>query len=230
MNLLFLDTETTGLKDPYLVQLAYIHSRGHKCSKLFKPLVPIEEGASKVTGIYDKDVAEYGPFDESSIDYRLLQKCLPDSIFIAHNARFDMNVLDREGLTVVKYLCTMKVARVEMPIEPNHKLESLFLSLGLSAPDGGEIKAHDAMGDIIMMRELLRYMTVEYLLKHPEASAEDAIEYFVDISMNPLLKTMPFGKYKGWKMGQLPPDYIDWIKQKPDFDSDVLHTINTLKL
>lgn len=228
MNLLFLDTETTSIKEPHLVQLAYIHSNGSRCSHLFKPPVPIEEGASQVTGIYDKDV-ENSPAFPGSDQFQFLKDNLSSSIFVAHNAKFDISVLHLYGLTVGKYICTMKIARMVFPDEPNHKLESLYTSLGLVVSDGEEVKAHDALGDVTMMKRLLKYLTLKKM-EITGQSIQDTLDSFVAMTMDPLIKKMPFGKHKGTPIEKLPKDYVLWLKSQPDMDTDVLHTIHTLSL
>lgn len=181
-----------------------------------------------MTGIYDQDVVDAPAFEGSEFHQFLLDH-LSDSIFIAHNAKFDIGVIQRYGLEVGKYICTMKIARHLYPREPNHKLESLFTSFECSLPDGDEVKAHDALGDILMMREVLRCMTVEYMSRNHGKTAQEAIEFFVSFTMDPLLKTMPFGKHKGLPMEQLPKDYVAWLKENVD-DTDILHTISVLGL
>lgn len=63
MNAIILDTETTGLQDPHATEIAWIEidptftATGKEFCERFNPQKPIEAGASKVTGIYDKDVA-----------------------------------------------------------------------------------------------------------------------------------------------------------------------------
>ena len=65
MNILFLDTETTGLENGRIVQLAY-KNRGDKDTfvEYYKPPVPIEFGAMGTHHITEKMVANEPPCTE----------------------------------------------------------------------------------------------------------------------------------------------------------------------
>lgn len=226
MNLLFLDVETTGIRDAHLVQVAYIHvPSGREYVGLYKPPIPIEDGAAAVTGIHNEHVIDCQPW-EGSPEHAEVREFLKDSIFIAHNAKFDMRVISRYGCEIPKYICTMKLARYLLPQATNHKLENLFRELALTLPEGREAKAHDALGDILMMKELMRYFTVHYMQRFPDKTVEDAINFFVDYCQKPRLDKMPFGKHKGVKFQDLPADYVHWLKYEAgDMDEAVLYSL-----
>ena len=227
MNLLFLDTETTGIKDARLAQVAYIHApSGVEFTGMFKPPIPIEDGAAAVTGITNEMVASCEPWEGSSAFLEVDSLLKGGAVLVAHNAKFDIGVLKRSGLEVSAYICTMKIARHLRPMAVNHKLESLFAELELELPEGREAKAHDALGDILMMRALLRHFVLEHVYQNPSASVGSTIQYFIDFCNNPLLKTMPFGKHKGRPMAQLPKDYVMWLREKPEMDDEVIFSLN----
>jgi DNA polymerase III subunit epsilon len=87
-----LDTETTGLKNPEIIEIAIADSRGKPLlNSLCKPLGTIHADASKCHQLYDADVAEapnfrdlYPQIAEIFNDHRLL---------LIYNADFDTRVL-----------------------------------------------------------------------------------------------------------------------------------------
>lgn len=109
MNVILLDTETTGLVQPSTVPLdrqpriieigalkvdtASRKELGH-VSQLIDPQQPISDEITKITGITDKDVEGQPTFDEFLPDLRSFfsdAHCL-----IAHNAEFDTTMLKLE--------------------------------------------------------------------------------------------------------------------------------------
>src|SRR3989344_2590805 len=101
MKLIFLDTETTGnTKDDFLCQIAY-HEHGSDTffNELYKPSKLIPPEASAITHITNKHVADKPAFKQSP-DYENVKNLLEsdDIILIAHNAVFDIQMLQNEGI------------------------------------------------------------------------------------------------------------------------------------
>jgi DNA polymerase III epsilon subunit-like protein len=93
MNLIFLDTETTGLDNARIVQLAYkIRNSDEMFIEYYKPPVPIEFGAMGTHHITEEMVADKLPFSETTT-YKELPQILKDSVFVAHNAKYDIHML-----------------------------------------------------------------------------------------------------------------------------------------
>ena len=67
-KLLFYDTETVGIKPPYIISLGYILCENNKIVKrdIIKcnPKYHISEGASKVNGFTDDMVKDWPTFEE----------------------------------------------------------------------------------------------------------------------------------------------------------------------
>lgn len=96
------DTETTGLdSDPYaeIVEFAAVRFEHGKVVGKFSarcnPGVPIGEGASKIHGIYDKDVADLAPLFAVLSDTGDVQALAQDAYPLAYNAPFDYSMLHR---------------------------------------------------------------------------------------------------------------------------------------
>lgn len=149
---LFLDTETTGLKEPRLVALAYSLDNEEMINYgMFKPVKPIEPGATFVNGITNEMVAKKPLFIRTA-DSTKLQLLLETHTMVSHNVSFDARVLENEGLKVGKTLCTKELARQYISDAPNHKLQTLRMFLKLNC----EAVAHNAYGDVIILKALFQ--------------------------------------------------------------------------
>ena len=75
-----------------------------------------------------------------------------DNVLVAHNAKFDIDMLRREKIHVPRYICTMKLARFldKDGVIPKYNLQYLryFLKLNVNATP------HDAYGDILVLERL----------------------------------------------------------------------------
>ena len=112
MELIFLDTESTGI-DPAkdrLCQVCYRTEAGGTRVEYFKPPVPISIEAMSVTHITNRMVADKPPFADSPMKAEL-ERLLADGVLVAHNAKFDKTMLELEGLRVPRFICTLRVAR-----------------------------------------------------------------------------------------------------------------------
>lgn len=226
MNILFLDTETTGLTDGRLIQLAY-KTRGDKdiFVEYYKPPVPIEFEAMGTHHITEKMVADKQAFKDTST-YTNLPTLLTNSILVAHNAKFDIGILKTEGIETPRYICTLKVA-YRMYDFPNHKLQSLRYRWGVEIDNA---VAHDAAGDVMVLEEVFNYLLKEYCEKN-NVSEDKAIEDFIKISNEPsLLRSMGLGKYKGMSFEEVKAKdigYLVWMRDKMENKSDdLIFTLN----
>lgn len=235
-RLIFLDTETTGLsKEDRLCQLAYAYDNV-VVNELFNPGRKIDIGAMSIHHITEDMIADKPDFKDSH-HYTTLQELLNDekSIFVAHNAQFDLGMVEREGIVVPRHICTKKIAQYLNADNPDISRANLQYLRYYYKIDM-EATAHDALGDILILREVF-YKLVDTALaksKSKDASLDKIIERMMDISMKPqLMKKMPFGKYKGYEMTTVhkaEPTYLKWIIESGKFDEDksLIHTCKTL--
>jgi DNA polymerase III epsilon subunit-like protein len=239
-TLVFLDTETTGIENGRLIQLAYkkqnnvLGGNGPKdpnegeniVVEYFKPPVPIEIEAMVVHHITEKHVANKPAFGGSDT-LKTLQALLADpaTVLVAHNAKFDMGILEREGMTMGRFICTMKVAQSMYDL-PMYKMQYLRYLWGI---EDDEATAHDAAGDVAILEKVFDHMLVEYGDAHA-VSKEDALSAFVTISKNPvLLRRTTFGKYAGKTFEEIKaadPGYLQWMSTLADKDEDFAYTVN----
>lgn len=232
-DLIFLDTETTGnTQTDCLCQLCYKLHDVIFC-ELYNPGRKIPPEASAVSHITNKMVADKPTFKESS-HYGEIKKLLeaPDSILVAHNAKFDLAMLAKEEIVPPQYICTLRVARhldTENKI-PRYNLQYLryFLEMEIDA------QAHDAKGDVLVLEQLFPRL-LESLKK--ELGTDDdatAIKKMIDISTNPsLLYSFNFGKHMGKKIADVAKSdrgYLEWLlAQKMQNEGDEEDWIYTLK-
>ena len=218
---IFLDTETTGNgPDDRLCQIAFKPENGPAVSGLFNPGRPISIDAMVVHHITEKMVADKPPFKES-YEYNLLRELLKDfgNIIVAHNAKFDMQMLEREGISTHRVICTLKLARYldKNGVIPKYNLQYLRYFLGLEI----DAKAHDALGDIMVLEALFSRLNT----KIQEQGFRAPEQEMINISANPvLMPRMPFGKHKDMLFREVPADYLQWLSTT-ELDEDMAYTV-----
>lgn len=210
--LLFLDTEATGVDvEDRVVQVAYRAEQRLPISGYFKAPLPVKLPAMAVNNITNKMLADKEPFI-GSIYYSDLDKMSSSHILVAHNAIYDLEMLAKEGLSFESNICTLKVAFYldDDALMEKHTLSYLryFLDTDVDA------KAHDAVGDIVILEavfwKLFNELKYKELSKYSQPTKEDVIAKMVDISNKPtLFRKFNFGKYNG-----------EWIKDVAQGGSD----------
>lgn len=231
-KLIFLDTETTGnTPADRLCQICY-KINGKTVNELYKPPVPIGIESMSIHHITEEMVAEKPAFIDSS-EYKELEEIFKtDTVFVAHNAKFDIGMLVKEGLSPKTVIDTYRVARYldsENKI-PSYRLQYLryFLKITVDAV------AHDAFGDVLVLEKLFERL-VKKLEEKESLSYEAALERMIEISSHPVLFTsFNFGKYKGETVESVAArdrGYLQWMldqkKQNPDDEEDWIYTLET---
>ena len=212
-NLIFLDTETTGTgPTDRLCQVAYAYG-GAEVEGLYKPPVPITIDAMAVTHITNKMVADCPAFAGSPMFRELEQVLASGVILVAHNAPFDVDMLRREGLAVPQSIDTFKLSHFldTNGIIPRHNLQYLRYYHDLEV---GEVVAHDALGDVRVLRALFAFQWAQMLPLY-EHSEERVLEEMLAVSARPILmKKFNFGKYIGQTVKEVADkdaDYLAWL-------------------
>lgn len=230
-TLLFLDTETTGNgPEDRLIQLAYRSTDGVDVNELYSSDRKISFGAMAVHHITEKMLRGKSPFIGSPAFADLEKRFQKNHVFVAHNAPFDVDMIEREGLSVGPVIDTLKIAR---HLDPQEKIESYALqylrySLGIEI----EASAHDAWGDILVLEQLF-YRLLKKIMEEKNISQDEAIDYMIKISSQPFLyRSIKFGKYSGKKLEEIAqedPGYLRWLlsekeKEEPQ-DENWLYTL-----
>lgn len=211
-NLLFLDTEATGLEqEDRLVQVAYSF-QGREREQMFQPGRKMTIRSMEVTHITDRMLADKEVFRDSAF-YTELQEILArkDVVFVAHNAPFDIGMLTREGLSVGPFIDTIKIAQ-ELDVKgiiPAYRLQYLRYYLDMQVDDAS---AHDALGDV---RVLMALFDRQYAKMRETRSHADVIAKMIAISGKPVMvKRFTFGKYAGEMVADVARTdrgYLEWL-------------------
>ncbi len=219
---IFLDTETTGTKpDDKLCQIAFKPEGGPAVCEPHNPGKPISIDAMAIHHITEKMVADKPLFKESD-EHAELKKLVSDinNVIVAHNAKFDMQMLDREGISTQRVICTIKLARYldKNGVIPKYNLQYLRYFLGLEI----EAKAHDALGDILVLEGLFSRLNAKF---QENKKLMDPVQEMIHISSNPvLIARMPYGKHRGVLFSEVPRDYLEWLSGT-DLDEDMAYTV-----
>lgn len=154
------DCETTGINPgrDEIVSFALLRldADGREFARvvqLVRPSRPIPAEATAVHGISEGDVAAAPRFADLAPELIWL---LDGAVFVAHNAPFDLAML-QHGLAMAGFawdppavVCTLAAFRLLEPFAPAHNLETLCRAHGV------DLTAHDALGDALATAALLR--------------------------------------------------------------------------
>lgn len=228
-KLIFLDTETTGneLEKDRLVQVCY-EADGEVRVGYFKPPIPMSVKAMSVTHITNRMLEDKEVFEGSKMKEEL-QALLNEGILVAHNAKFDVGILKAEGVSVPRFICTLRVARhldKENKI-PEYNLQFLRYYLNLEI----EGNAHDAEGDVRVLKGVFDRLFRK--MRESLPSDDKVIEEMLAISERPtLFSYFNFGKHKEKSIAevvQADRAYLEWLlNQKitnPEAEEDWIYTL-----
>ncbi|MBP8979044.1 hypothetical protein KBG23_01005 [Candidatus Dojkabacteria bacterium] len=237
---LFFDTETTDVQSKDIIQLAFLTSDGKEFNEYFKPEQDISFGAMAVHHITPEFLEDKPMFKERMVQDTTsmtlfseitlkehLNNLGKEYIWVAHNVEFDMEVLKKKGIEIPKYICTLKVARNMLEDENKRDLESYSLQylryyLGLYKKEKDtEILPHDAMGDVIVLKNLFDYLQHNSVLTP---------ENMMTISKEPqYIRTLTFGKYAGYNLEDVVKtdrEYLEWLMENAQDKKDLLYNID----
>ncbi len=218
-NLIFLDTETTGLsEEDRLFQVAYIY-QDKEYSELFKTPLPNSIESSEVTHYTNIDVSDKPTFVNSNFEKELKNILInTNNILVAHNAKFDIQMLEKEGLKVNNFIDTHKVAQ---HLDPHSKLGAYrlqYLRYALELKIPKNIQAHDALSDVIVLLELFKRLFNK--MKKQNLSDKEVIEEMIKITQRPMtIKKITFGKYKGKTLQEIikiDRGYLVWLRDQKE--------------
>jgi len=233
------DTETTGnQEDDKIIQVGgmLIHSRDkiQKFDELCSTDVAIKIEAMEVHNI-TPDIIEGKPnFKETNFWKVLNENNNSENYLIAHNISFDLGMLVKEGFeNQYQLIDTVRCAKHLLPNSPYHRLQYLRYSLGLYKDEQAEankqdivIKAHDAIGDVLVMKLLLSKL---FVLVKEQFEGADIMAKLAQLTQTPvLMREFKFGKYKGQsieEVSQSDQGYLSWMFKNLDLDEDMKYTL-----
>lgn len=163
-DVLILDTETTGLKDAEVIEVALIDTQGQtRLNTLVRPRAKVMNPyAQRVHGISLNDLREQPTWPEVLPE---LAKIAGDATILAWNAPFDARMLEqtssRWGLPHPRllFVCAMRLyARL-------HRRHSFGLHKAVAAEGLEDLliqhASHRALGDVTFVLELLRRVAAQ---------------------------------------------------------------------
>ncbi len=234
------DTETTGNQEKdRIIQIGGMIVHGKSQIEVYDELcstdIPISIEAMEVHNITPGVIADKAPFVGTSFYSKINEYNSPENYLIAHNITFDLGMLKKEGFeNRYTLIDTVRCARHLFADIPYHRLQYLRYALGLYEEEDAEakklgitIKAHDAIGDVLIMKLLLSKLVQEARKQFPET---DIMQKLAELTETPvLIQTFKFGKYKGREIEEIVNEdagYLKWMRKNLDLDEDMTYTLD----
>ena len=240
-NYILFDTETTGIEDTdriiqvggiFITQAGEVEVIDELCQT--NQLIPFE--AMEVHGITPEYLSQKAkvPYNETAFSQKINSLNNEENYLVAHNLSFDLKMIEKEGFECkMKKIDSLRCARHLYPDENRHRLQYLRYSLGLYKQEEEEakklnviIKAHDAIGDVLIMKLLLRDMIQKVKSLYPNVNIMDKL---AELTATPvLLKKFTFGKYKDRLISEVSQEdmgYLNWMLKNTDCNEDMEYTL-----
>jgi len=224
---IFLDTETTGLEAKDRICAVGMITEDEAHYELIHPGKKIPPGASAIHHITNEMVKDSPAFSESLSAEKLKSLNTSDNILVSHNAPFELEMLEKEGLAWQgRIIDTLKCSKSLMDDLEGYALQFLRYELRLYREEVNvfkehqiEIVPHHALSDALHTK-----MVLEYLLDLAD------IERLIEISKSHVLLTrLPFGKYAKKRIEEIAlkdPGYLKWmVESLMDMDEDLRYSI-----
>ena len=234
------DTETTGNQEAdRIIQIGamVVHSKEEVevYDELCSTSVPISIEAMEVHNITPDIIENREPFKKTKAWKVISELNEKENYLIAHNISFDLGMLEKEGFTNHYTLIdTVRCAKHLLPNSPYHRLQYLRYSLELYKTEEAEakklgitIKAHDAIGDVLVMKLLLSKLVA---LTQEHFPGVNPMQKMAELTQTPvMMKTFKFGKYKDRDIEELASEdmgYLKWMRNNLDLDEDMQFTLD----
>ena len=157
------------------------------------------------------------------------------NFLIAHNISFDLGMIKKEGfINQYQLIDTLRCAKHLFPELPYHRLQYIRYALELFKVEETEaskhnitIKAHDAIGDVLVMKLFLTKLVAKCRQIYPDYNP---IEKLAELTKTPVfIKTFKFGKHKGKDVEQVAKEdagYLNWMRTNMELDDDLKYTLD----
>jgi len=236
------DTETTGnQEEDKIIQVGAMIVDAKVDVEVFDELcstvLPIKIEAMAVHGITPDLIEGKGVFTETNF-YKMLQTLNnQENFLIAHNMPFDMGMMEKEGfVSEIRIIDTLRVAKHLLSEQKSKALQYLRYALELYKEEQAEadkynitIKAHDAIGDVLVMKLLLSKLVALTKVQFPGVNPMIKME---ELTKTPIfIETFAFGKHKGKKISEVCDSdigYINWMQKNMNLDVDMKYTLDRI--
>ena len=234
------DTETTGnQEEDKVIQFgAMIVDKSGKVEafdELCSSDVAIKLEAMEVHNITPDLLVGKPKAVETNFYKRLEELNTNENYLIAHNISFDIGMIKKEGfINQYQLIDTLRCAKHLFPELPYHRLQYIRYALELYKVEETEaakhnitIKAHDAIGDVLVMKLFLTKLVGKCREMYPDYNP---IEKLVDLTKTPVfMKTFKFGKHKGKDIESVAREdagYLNWMRTNMELDEDLRYTLD----
>jgi len=229
-KIIILDTETTGvLEEDRIIQLSYLVTDANgKIEEVHNEFcqapLPIKFDAMAIHHITPEELEGKPTCTELTGFSRLHELNTPDNLIVIQSAEFDLGMLAKEGfVSQMQLVDTFRIHRFFYHENP-HGLQYNRYALGLYKEEaaqmaelGVQIAAHDALGDVIVLKNFYDYL----LNDHEEAK-------MIEMCSKPILMDlMPFGKHKGKRIEEVATSErrsLAYMLETFDLDQDLRYS------
>lgn len=241
MKIIVLDTETTGMfEKDRICQLSYLvlneeFEIEEVHNDLCTPPLPISFEAMAIHHITPEMLEGEPTCVQTKAYKRLCELNVQTNILVIQNAAFDLGMLAKEGFTSqMNLIDTFRILRAYYPLDgSSFSLQYKRYQWGLYREEEGlaqklgiTIKAHDALGDVIVLKILFERLCEEHSMPKMILLCSEPI----------LLSHIPYGKNRGKKfvdVAQSDRQDLYYMLNSNGIDDDVkaslLHALESTK-
>jgi len=238
---LLFDTETTGISDEdriIQIGLMLVHSKDNieVYDELCSSEVDIKLESMEIHNITPDKIENKEPFLSTKAYSKIQELNNEENYLIAHNINFDLTMLEKEGfINNYTLIDTLRCAKHLYPDMQYHRLQYFRYALDLYKIEQNEadklgivIKAHDAIGDVLVMKLFLTKLVKRVMEDYPDFNP---MVKLAELTKTPVfIKTFKFGKYKGEEIqgvAKTDSGYLNWMRSNmKDIDDDMKYTLD----
>lgn len=228
---------TTGWARPIGTQVVetsepdFYRVEGGAFDQLCDPGMHVPPSSTRIHHITDDDVEGMPPVDIVMRKFKEVVQEQRVDLLCAHNAAFDRQFVERHTGHMKPWICTYRLARKTYPDAEHYDNSYLRYWLHHGLPSGGPV--HRALFDTyVTALTLCRILAdgrhdknIMKMHKHGD-DAHTIAKALEERSESPIPVTrMPFGKYRGELLRDVPIDYLCWLEQNAK-DRDLLLSVS----